>query len=99
LPLDSSIKEGGMNKRGLVDAVAAAAGMQKTVAEKAVESVLATIKKNAKKGVQLIGFGSFSVVKRKAREGRNPKTGAVFFVKASNVIKFRPGTKFKEQVN
>jgi DNA-binding protein HU-beta len=88
-----------MNKRELVAAVAKHAGINKTLAEKTVDGVLGSIKKNVKKGVQLIGFGSFSVVKRKERLCRNPKTGEAFTVQASNVIKFRPGTEFKGQVN
>jgi DNA-binding protein HU-beta len=88
-----------MNKRDLVDAVAGDTGIRKTMAEKAVDSVLSAIRRNARKGVQLVGFGSFCVVKRKARHGRNPQTGASFTAKACNVIKFRPGTQFKKQVN
>jgi DNA-binding protein HU-beta len=88
-----------MNKRNLVDIVAKDAGIKKALAEKTVDSVLSAIRENVKKGVQIIGFGSFCIVKRKARTGRNPKTGAAFTVNASNVIKFRPGTIFKEQVN
>ncbi len=67
-----------MNKRDLIDIVAKDAGIQKTLAEKTVESVLGALRRNAKRGVQLIGFGSFSVVKRRKRTGRNPKTGAPF---------------------
>jgi DNA-binding protein HU-beta len=88
-----------MNKRDLVAVVAKDAGIQKLLAEKTVESVLNAIRKNTKKGVQLVGFGSFTIVRRKARNGRNPRTGAAFSVKAYNAIKFRPGTEFKEMVN
>ena len=88
-----------MNKRDIVAAVARETGIKKVLAEKTVDSVLHAIRKNAKKGIQIIGFGSFSVVKRRARKCKNPRTGATFTVQASNVIKFRPGTEFKHQVN
>jgi DNA-binding protein HU-beta len=88
-----------MNKRDIVAVVARETGIKKTLAEKTVDSMLRAIRKNAKKGIQIIGFGSFSVVKRRARQCKNPQTGASFTVRASNVIKFRPGTGFKEQVN
>ena len=88
-----------MNRRDLAAVVAKDTGITKSLADKAVESVLAAIRRNAKRGVQLVGFGSFTVVKRRARNGRNPQTGAAFTVKACNVIKFRPGTEFKKLVN
>jgi DNA-binding protein HU-beta len=88
-----------MNKGDLIAAVAKETGMSKAGAEKAVNSVLENIKKNAKKGVQLIGFGSFGISKRKARSGRNPQTGAKIKIKASNAVKFRSGAEFKKLVN
>ena len=60
--------------------------------------VLDNIKKNTTKGVQLIGFGSFAVVERKARKGRNPQTGEVIKIKASKAVKFKAGTAYKESV-
>jgi DNA-binding protein HU-beta len=88
-----------MNKGELIAAVAKDAGMTKASAEKAVNSVLENIKKNAKKGVQLIGFGSFGLAKRKARSGRNPQTGQTIKIKASTAVKFRAGAEFKKLVN
>jgi DNA-binding protein HU-beta len=88
-----------MNKGDLIAAVAKETGMSKAGAEKAVNSVLENVKKNAKKGVQLIGFGSFGISKRKARSGRNPQTGAKIKIKASTVVKFRAGAEFKKLVN
>jgi DNA-binding protein HU-beta len=88
-----------MNKGDLIAAVAKETGMSKAGAEKAVNSVLDNVKKNAKKGVQLIGFGSFGLTKRKARSGRNPQTGAKIKIKASTAVKFRAGAEFKKLVN
>lgn len=88
-----------MNKGELIAAVAKDAGITKVGAEKAVNSVLENIKKNAKKGVQLIGFGSFTLAKRKARSGRNPQTGQTIKIKASTAVKFRTGAEFKKLVN
>ena len=87
-----------MNKADLVAAVAKETKVSKAQAERAVNSVLDNIKKNTKKGVQLVGFGSFAVTKRKARKGRNPQTGEVIKIKASKTVKFRPGTAFKKSV-
>ena len=87
-----------MNKGELVAAVAKDLKSSKAQAEKAVNSVLSTIKRNTKKGVQLIGFGSFSVSQRKARKGRNPQTGATITIKASRVVKFRAGAEYKKAV-
>ncbi len=87
-----------MNKGELIATVASETELTKVDAEKAVNSVLNNIKKNTKKGVQLIGFGSFSVVKRKARKGRNPQTGEVIKIKASKTVKFRPGSAFKTAI-
>jgi DNA-binding protein HU-beta len=88
-----------MNKGDLIAAVAKETGMSKAGAEKAVNSVLENIKKNAKKGVQLIGFGSFGISHRNARSGRNPQTGAKIKIKASKAVKFRAGAEFKKLVN
>jgi len=87
-----------MNKAELVSIVAKETDSSKALAEKCVNSVLDNIKKNAKKGVQLIGFGSFTVGKRKARTGRNPQTGAKIQIKASKTVKFKAGTEFKKSL-
>ncbi len=87
-----------MNKGELIEAVAKDLGSSKAEADRAVNSVLNIIKKNTKKGVQIIGFGSFSVVKRKARKGRNPQTGEEIKIKASKNVKFKAGTAYKEAI-
>jgi len=88
-----------MNKGDLIDAVATIVG-KKTIAEDAINCVLDTIAKALKKGgrVTLIGFGTFSVVKRAARTARNPQTGKPIKVKAKKVPKFVAGKKLKDMV-
>lgn len=87
-----------MNKAKLIEAVAQDTKSSKAYAEKVVNSVLDNIKNNTKKGVQLIGFGSFTVGKRKARKGRNPQTGETITIKASKTVKFKAGSAFKESL-
>jgi DNA-binding protein HU-beta len=91
----------GMNKQDLIGAVADTAGLTKGDASKAVEAVFDTISASLKKGheVRLVGFGSFSVTKRKASTGRNPRTGEPMAIKASSQPKFRPGKALKDSVN
>ncbi len=84
-----------MNKIDLINEVAKNAALTKKDAKIAIEAVLGIIKKNAKQGVQLVGFGSFKVVKRKGRKGRNPRTGEAITIRAKNVVKFTPGKAFK----
>jgi|TARA_B100002003_G_scaffold158435_1_gene147057 DNA-binding protein HU-beta len=89
-----------MNKQDLVEAVAKELGTSKAGGERAVNAVLCGIGKGVKKdkGVQLVGFGSFSVKKRKARNGRNPQTGETIKIKASRTVGFKAGKKFKDMV-
>ena len=75
-----------MNKSELIAAVAKDTKLTPADSGKAVTSLLKNIKKSTKKGVQLIGFGSFSVVTRKARKGRNPQTGEEIKIKASKPV-------------
>ena len=84
-----------MNKNELVTAVAKDCDMSKAAAGKALESILGTITNVAAAGdkVTLIGFGTFSVSKRAAREGRNPQTGKTMQIPARKVVKFKPGAK------
>ena len=88
-----------MNKAELVEEVQKSLGADtsKAAAERAIEAVLEGIKKGIKKdkNVQLIGFGTYSVTKRAARDGVNPQTGEKIRIKASNVIKFKPGAGLK----
>ena len=89
-----------MNKAELIEAVAKEAGLTKADAERAINATTGTITKALKKGdgVQIIGFGSFSVAKRGARTGRNPKTGETLKIKATKVPKFSAGKSLKEVV-
>jgi DNA-binding protein HU-beta len=87
-----------MTKADLVDKMAQNVGTSKAVAEKALDSLITEIKKSLKKGkkVTLVGFGTFSVAKRKARKGVNPRTGEVINIKASKVAKFKAGKALKD---
>lgn len=88
-----------MNKGDLINEVAKST-CSKAEAGKAVKAFLEAIKKTLKKGnkVTLIGFGTFSVVKRSARKGRNPQTGAAIKIAAKKVPKFKAGTALKDAV-
>jgi DNA-binding protein HU-beta len=90
-----------MNKGELIEAVAAAADLTKTDATKAVEAFVDTVTKALKKGdqVAIVGFGSFSVKSRAARQGRNPKTGETINIAASRVPGFKAGKALKDAVN
>ena len=89
-----------MNKSDLIDAMAADAGITKAAAKKSLESFLGNVQKSLKKGnrVSLVGFGSWSVSKRAAREGRNPQTGAAMHIPASKVPGFKAGKGLKDTV-
>ena len=82
-----------MYKAELVNAMAEKAGMTKVQAKKALDAMMDTTVETLKKGekVVLLGFGTFSVVERPARKGRNPRTGEVIKIKASKVVKFKAG--------
>ena len=90
-----------MNKSDLIDAVAGDADLSKASAGRAVDAVLDGIAGALGNGdsVSLVGFGTFSVRHRAAREGRNPQTGAAIQIPAANVPKFRPGKALKESLN
>jgi len=89
-----------MTKAELIDKVAATAGLSKADAAKALDSTLNAIKASLKKGqkVTLVGFGTFSVIKRKARKGRNPRTGEVITIPAAKTPKFTSGKALKDAV-
>lgn len=89
-----------MNKTELIAAVAENAGLSKKDAEAAVKAVFGSIEDALKKGekVQLIGFGTFEVRARAAKEGRNPKTGEKMTIQASKVPAFKAGAALKEAV-
>ena len=90
----------GLNKAQLIAAVAKEAGLTKVDAEKAVKSTINTISKTLSKGdsVTLIGFGTFSVYKRAARKGKNPRTGETIKIAAKKVPKFKAGKALSEMV-
>ncbi|WP_370178214.1 HU family DNA-binding protein [Alteriqipengyuania sp.] len=90
-----------MNKNELIGAVAESCGLSKTDASNAVEGVFDSIQKALSNGdeVRLVGFGTFSVAKRKASTGRNPRTGEPMEIKASNQPKFKAGKGLKDAVN
>ena len=89
-----------MSKGDLIESVAKSADLSKAKAGVAVNAVLDSITKSLKKGkaVSIVGFGSFSVVKRKARNGRNPQTGTTIKIKASKAPKFKAGKGLKDAV-
>ncbi len=90
-----------MNKNDLIAEVAEATGLTKADATKAVDSVLDSITAALKKGneVRLVGFGTFTVAKRAASEGRNPRTGEKIKIPASKRPKFSAGKALKDAVN
>jgi DNA-binding protein HU-beta len=90
-----------MNKTQLIEAVAADSGLSKADSARAVESLIDTVAKTLKKGdeVSITGFGKFSVVKRAARQGVNPRTGERVKIKASKAPKFSPGAALKQAVS
>lgn len=90
-----------MNKSELVDAMAKKSGLSKKDTEAALGAFTETVANALKKGdkVQLIGFGTFEVTNRAAREGKNPQTGAKIKIPASKAPKFKAGKALKDTVN
>jgi DNA-binding protein HU-beta len=102
VPFSRPLKGGKkMTKAELVEKMAADAGITKVAAAAALDSFTASVGKALKKKdgkVTLVGFGTFSKVRRKARKGRNPQTGEAIKIKAANIVKFKPGKKLREAV-
>lgn len=90
-----------MKKSELVEAVATATGLTKADATRAIDATFATITEALKEGnkVPLVGFGTFAVSKRAAREGRNPQTGETVKIAARNAVTFKAGSALKDAVN
>ena len=90
-----------MNKQELIASVAGTTGLNRNDALRVVEAVFATISETLKKGdeVRLVGFGTFSVGRRKASTGRNPRTGEPMSIASSALPKFRAGKVLKDMVN
>ncbi len=87
-----------MNKAELIDHIAEQADLSKASATRALEAMIGGVKATLKKNgsVSIVGFGTFAVTKRAARDGRNPRTGAAIKIKAAKVPKFRPGKGLKD---
>lgn len=90
-----------MNKNELIAEVADKCGTSKVQASEAIDAFISIVSKSLAKGeeVRLVGFGTFTTVHRKATEGRNPRTGAVIKIAASNRPKFKAGKALSESVN
>ena len=90
-----------MNKTELIEHIARQADISKAAAGRALEAIVGGIRASLKKGnsVTLVGFGTFMVVKRAARLGRNPRTNQPIKIKAAKVPKFRAGKALKDAVN
>ena len=90
-----------MNKTELIDHIAKTADISKAASSRALDAVIGAVKTTLKKNgtVTLVGFGTFSVAKRAARAGRNPKTGEPIKIKSAKVPKFKPGKSLKDAVN
>ena len=90
-----------MNKTELVAAMAEKAGLSKKDAEAALKAFTETVAEELKKGekIALVGFGTFEVSERAAREGRNPQTGAPMKIEASKAPKFKAGKALKDAIN
>jgi len=89
-----------MNKAELIEKLAKDAAITKTQANAALDSFVDAVTKTLKKGdkVTLVGFGTFSVTKRAARNGRNPQTGAVIKIKAKKVARFKAGKELSSKI-
>jgi DNA-binding protein HU-beta len=90
-----------VNKTELIDHIAESADLSKAAATRAIDAMITGVKTTLKKNgtVTLVGFGTFSVGKRAARTGRNPRTGDEIEIKAAKVPKFKPGKALKDAVN
>ena len=89
-----------MNKNDLIQSIASSAQISRTAAERGLNGLLTTMSAAMKEGqrITLIGFGSFSVVERAPRTGRNPKTGESVPIPPRRAVKFRPGKELSEKI-
>lgn len=89
-----------MNKMKLIESISKASKLQKAVCKKAVETFMDVVSKTLKSGkdISLTGFGTFTVMKRKARWGVNPATGEKMKIKEKKVAKFKPGKALRDMV-
>ncbi len=89
-----------MNKAELIEKIAKQTDQTKAQTERMLDATMDIIRKSVKKGdeVKLVGFGTFTKAKRKARKGRNPQTGKEIKIPAAWYPKFRPGSEFKDMI-
>jgi DNA-binding protein HU-beta len=89
-----------MNKAQLIDAIASTSKLTKADSKRALDAFMSVTGKALKKGerISLVGFGSFSIAKRSAREGVNPRTGKKIKIAAKKVVKFKPGAALAKSV-
>ena len=90
-----------MNRQELVDSIAAKANISKKDADAALKGFMESVQDALKKGdkVALVGFGTFEVAERAARDGKNPQTGEIIKIKASKAPKFKAGKALKDALN
>ena len=90
-----------MNKASMIDKIAEDAGITKTAASKAIESMIEGVANSLDRGerVTLVGFGTFTATERKARTGRNPHTGATLQIPAKRIVRFRASKELEEKMN
>ena len=90
-----------MNKAELIDAIAAESGLSKADSKRALDAFVGATTAALKKGdkISLVGFGSFDITNRQARNGRNPKTGAVIKIAAKKSVRFKAGSELSSSVN
>ena len=90
-----------MNKKDLTNALSESIGKTKKESKEILEKILKVFKDTLSEGepVKLVGFGTFQVVERKARKGRNPQTGEEIDIPAKKVVRFKPGKNLKELIN
>lgn len=90
-----------MKKSEIVDALAEKAGLTKSDAGKAYDALIEVFTEELKKGnkISIVGFGTFAVSERAAREGRNPRTGETVQIAARRAVTFKPGAALKDAVN
>ena len=90
-----------MNRNEFVDSVAERSGLSKAKTKEVIDAAIEVIKERVKLDdkIQFLGFGTFELGKRAAREGRNPQTGEIKLIPAKHVPKFKPGKTFKDLVN
>jgi len=90
-----------MNKGHLIERIASEAGISKVAADKAIDSMLAGVSEGLRQGerVTLVGFGTFSVIERRARTGRNPQTGAPIKIAAKKAVRFTIGKRLSGSIN